>query len=170
MKTSNNPAALTRERAVTKGMKALTARQPWATLLVIGAKSNETRSWYTKYRGPVAIHAGAHPLRDTLAQLPSNVVGCMKLMLRGKRPEGMGRLDIHRLPLGCIVGTANLVDCVRIDKAFVDSLDEYERMFGDYTIGRYAWIFENPIAFKKPIYVKGAQGLWTWEKGRRRTG
>ena len=39
-------------------MKALTLYQPWATLIAIGAKKIETRSWGTNYRGPLAIHAG----------------------------------------------------------------------------------------------------------------
>ena len=39
-------------------MKALTLYQPWATLVAIGAKKIETRSWSTPYRGPLAIHAG----------------------------------------------------------------------------------------------------------------
>ena len=38
-------------------MKVLTLTQPWATLVAIGAKRIETRSWSTKYRGPLAIHA-----------------------------------------------------------------------------------------------------------------
>ena len=39
-------------------MKALSLRQPWATLVAIGAKQIETRSWSTAYRGTIAIHAG----------------------------------------------------------------------------------------------------------------
>ena len=39
-------------------MKALTIRQPWASLIAAGVKTIETRSWRTSYRGPLAIHAG----------------------------------------------------------------------------------------------------------------
>ena len=38
-------------------MKALSITQPWATLIAIGAKTIETRSWSTLYRGDLAIHA-----------------------------------------------------------------------------------------------------------------
>ena len=38
-------------------MKALTLTQPWASLVAIGAKRIETRSWSTPYRGLLAIHA-----------------------------------------------------------------------------------------------------------------
>lgn len=38
-----------------------------------------------------------------------------------------------------------------------------EYAFGDYRIGRYAWVFENPVLFEKPIPARGRQGLWNWE-------
>ncbi len=42
-------------------MKAISLLQPWATLVAIGAKRIETRSWATNYRGPLAIHASKSP-------------------------------------------------------------------------------------------------------------
>lgn len=45
-------------------MKAITIIQPWATLIAIGAKRFETRSWATTHRGPIAIHAGKKIDRD----------------------------------------------------------------------------------------------------------
>lgn len=38
-------------------MKALSIRQPWAWLIVNGYKDIENRSWATRFRGPVLIHA-----------------------------------------------------------------------------------------------------------------
>jgi hypothetical protein len=40
-------------------------RQPWAALLAAGVKTFEIRSWATKYRGPVLIHAAKRPDRVT---------------------------------------------------------------------------------------------------------
>ncbi|WES88803.1 ASCH domain-containing protein [Dickeya fangzhongdai] len=40
-------------------MKALSIRQPWAWLIVNGYKDIENRTWHTKYRGQVLIHAAA---------------------------------------------------------------------------------------------------------------
>jgi hypothetical protein len=40
-------------------MKAITILQPWASLIACNAKQIEIRSWATKYRGEIAIHAGA---------------------------------------------------------------------------------------------------------------
>ena len=39
-------------------MKVLTIKQPWASLIVDGYKKYEFRSWKTKYRGEILIHAG----------------------------------------------------------------------------------------------------------------
>lgn len=39
-------------------MKVLTLKQPWATLVAEGIKKYEFRSWKTKYRGKILIHAG----------------------------------------------------------------------------------------------------------------
>lgn len=39
-------------------MKVLTIKQPWATLIMQGYKRFEFRSWQTKYRGDLLIHAG----------------------------------------------------------------------------------------------------------------
>ena len=38
-------------------MKVLSIRQPWASLIVEGYKKYEFRSWKTKYRGKILIHA-----------------------------------------------------------------------------------------------------------------
>lgn len=39
-------------------MKAITIKQPWATLIAKGYKEYEFRTWKTKYRGDILIHAG----------------------------------------------------------------------------------------------------------------
>lgn len=49
-------------------MKAITLHQPWASLVAEGVKTIETRSWSTKYRGPLVIHAGLQ--RHKLFHLP----------------------------------------------------------------------------------------------------
>lgn len=39
-------------------MKTITIKQPWATLIAKGYKEYEFRTWKTKYRGEILIHAG----------------------------------------------------------------------------------------------------------------
>jgi hypothetical protein len=40
-------------------VKALTVKQPWADAIVHGSKRTENRTWTTKQRGQILIHAGA---------------------------------------------------------------------------------------------------------------
>lgn len=141
-------------------MKALTIIQPWATLIASGHKVNETRSWKTNYRGEILIHAGKNPKDYTSGFYIDDPDGLYF------HAAGINPGTFEDLPRGMIIGKATLVDCVQITKEFKDELMETnpaEYAFGDYRIGRYAWVMENPELFKEPIPAKGMMGLWNWE-------
>lgn len=105
-------------------MRALTIRQPWAQLIALGIKWIETRSWATKYQGPVLIHAGKHKprtewFRDNGPPMPPwfdlyAMAGCYR-WLEDER-DGWWDLGGYEWvgPLGCVVAVADLVDCVPI--------------------------------------------------------
>ncbi len=40
-----------------------------------------------------------------------------------------------------------------------------EKAFGDYTPGRFAWILENPVAFKTTFGARGGLTLWEFDEG-----
>lgn len=42
-------------------MKALSVKQPWASLIASGRKTIETRRWKTSYRGPLVIVSARTP-------------------------------------------------------------------------------------------------------------
>ena len=155
-------------------MKAITIWQPWASLLACGAKQYETRSWSTSYRGPIAIHA-AKRLFDTDPYFD-----------RELHPfaDALNLPDIYSfdtLPHGGIIATAELVECWKIDKightlgcdkaAHISNNIESkfnivqgkELLFGDWTLGRYAWEFTNMKVLDEPIPAKGHQRRWNWE-------
>lgn len=99
-------------------LKAITLYQPWATLVALGVKTIETRSWQTKHRGPIAIHAGAKAPRQ-MARHPSGLMGDWWVVDHEGFPmlldHQVGRGthgDLYELSLGAVVATANLVDCV----------------------------------------------------------
>lgn len=138
-------------------MKTLTIIQPWATLVVSGRKKNETRSWKTNYRGEILIHAGRKRI-DYAEEIFMNPYFIEAGIARRKI------LDL--MPRGLIIGKANLVDCIRIDEKYQEEIkntNPSEFAFGDYSIGRYAWVMENPIIFEEHIPASGKQGLWNWE-------
>lgn len=49
-------------------MKVLTVKQPWAWAIIHAGKNIENRGWRTRYRGPLAIHAGAR--MHTYTEMP----------------------------------------------------------------------------------------------------
>ncbi len=114
-------------------MKALSIRPPWSSLIVIGEKPVENRSWPTRYRGPCVIHAsktwdaeGARYLRENMR--------------------------IHVPPMGdhtfgALIGLADLCDCVQ---------DHPSRFF----FGPFGFVFQEPIVFECPIPWRGMQGLF----------
>lgn len=161
--------------------RALTIRQPWASLIAAGVKTIETRSWSTAYRGPLVIHAGktlydaadCERFRDALGIEPVAPAAPI-------------------LPLGAVVAVVDLVDVVPI----VDELgltfpgstyvrreqrttgatewwlynDETGRCadvtgqepYGIFTPGRFAWLLDNVHPATTPVPAKGRQGLWRW--------
>ena len=55
-------------------LKALSIKQPWASMIERGEKTIETRTWATKYRGPLLIVASKEP---RINGLPSGKALCI---------------------------------------------------------------------------------------------
>lgn len=143
-------------------MKALTIIQPWATLLAAGKKRIETRSWKTNYRGEILIHARGMKYNYFL-----DVCQSRKELIPYFRDAGIGSdADLQALPFKAIVGKAVLVNCVQIDALTAELIRKQhpeEYAFGNFAPGRYAWVMEDAVLFKKPVPASGKQGLWNWE-------
>lgn len=154
-------------------MKAITVWQPWASLWACGAKQFETRPWATKYRGPIAIHAGLAFDNSFTEEFAKAAHAALKKSLPGFT-------YMHELPRGAIIATAELVGCHKMvlhggrglssaspgwletDRGIYEP-DEQELLFGDWTPGRYAWEIANVKMLETPIPAKGKQRLWNWE-------
>lgn len=140
-------------------MKALTIMQPQASLVALKAKRYETRSWFTNYRGPVAIHASLG--------FPYSARRLVKLEPFSTALLGCTEDD---LPLGCVVAIADIAAVFATVDLSGQSLFEFsedsnierEEFFGDFSPGRYAWLLNNVRALEYPIPVRGARGLWEW--------
>ena len=135
-------------------MKVISLWQPWASLIAVGAKSIETRSWPIAYRGPLAIHAaksteGKKYLDALTPLLP------------------VGFPPYAELPFGAIVCVCRLAKCSRTDDitAAWERCPEHpsaerEYAFGDYSPGRFGWLLKDVVALSEPIECSGRQGLW----------
>jgi hypothetical protein len=143
-------------------VKALSLTQPWASLVAIGAKRIETRSWATHYRGPVAIHAAKgfpRECRDLVGVEPFR-----SALLAGIAHGRLARHESGELPLGAIVAVARLTSCLRFTPDVVAQLEAkygaVEMAFGAFGTGRYGFVLEGVQALETPIPCKGALGIW----------
>ena len=133
-------------------MRCLTIRQPWATLVAVGEKQFETRSWRTGYRGELAIHAGKKVDKAICRQEPFRSV----LARYGYTSDN--------LPTGVIIAKGLLEECYEIthDGNGEGWVIGNEHAFGDYTEGRFAWKLADMNLLKEPIPVIGKLGLWKY--------
>ena len=122
-------------------MKALTIKQPWASLIVNDIKHYEFRSWKTNYRGKIYIHSG---LSTDLNEL--------------KKYEEYNLEYIN----GAIIGEAEIIDCILVDDEFKNKiLKENKKVYQNGS--GYAFVLINIKKYEKPIYCKGKLGLWNME-------
>ena len=150
-------------------MKALTIRQPWASLTLTlddkgkAFKCVETRGYRTNYRGRLAIHAG-------LFVEPTFFLGVPEEEWRHFKAAGLGTdAAIVDLPHGVIVGEVTVADCVPIEELLSSEYGtDREKAFGDWRKGRkrYGWILTDPVRYDTPIPARGMQGIWDWEGSR----
>ncbi len=120
---------------------ALSVKQPWAALIVAGVKTVEVRTWATRTRGPVLIHA-AKTADD--------------------RPEGwalINSLELKALAAlrGGLIGVADLTSCVRYRtaEAFSEAVESHRNAPGWFRpAGLYGFVFQNP----RPIAYHACPG------------
>lgn len=129
--------------------KGISLWQPWATLIAIGAKHIETRSWPTDYRGPIAILATKDWKPEGVFALSNDAI---------KQALAEAGLTQEKIPLGGIVAVADLVDCFQFAEGFDPG--EPEKHFGDFTPGRWGLKLENIHALPALLSCAGAQKIF----------
>lgn len=127
-------------------MKVITIKQPWATLIAEGIKEYEFRTWNTKFRGDILIHAGL-----------------------GIDKEALKRFEHLNLeyPRGCIIAKATITDSIYVDEKFVNDVYPknslvYKNIIDKKDKGVYGFKLEN-VKKLKPIPIKGKLSLWYYE-------
>ncbi|KWT89300.1 MULTISPECIES: ASCH domain-containing protein [unclassified Variovorax] len=87
-------------------MKALSVRQPWAWLIVNGFKDIENRTWSTRQRGTILVHASQGMTRREYQEVVMFLVTSLPAATRPHLPP------FEDLERGGIVGQVDIVDCV----------------------------------------------------------
>jgi hypothetical protein len=138
-------------------MKAISLWQPWASLIMLGAKRVETRSW----RPPEALIG-----QRVMIHAAKRIDGCVL-----REPFSIHIADpVRDAPTGALLGSAKIEGAWRID-TLSDAIliaSEYHRgedgsaiddelAFGDYTVGRWAWGLAEVRRLNEPIPYTGGQ-------------
>lgn len=165
-------------------MKAITDKQPWASLIVEGIKDVENRTWPCpkKYIGKrVLIHAG---ISKTLDHIPLDGIFSEQQLWNLRSSFTEIELCKRTYPHGAIIGSVEIVDCVInhpsiwaedtngvVNKVFFDPKVYVKKEWildsnGNYVHKKdaiYNWVLANPIKFPEPIPAKGKLGFWDFK-------
>lgn len=130
-------------------MKAITICQPYAHLIcVTREKRVENRSWPTRYRGPLLIHAGKS-----------------RTWLDIEDDEDVDYeygIPLADMAFGAVIGAATLHDCLHIDAIARGEYDERLPWLRhhEHAEGPWCWVLSNRVMFPQPVPYKGQQGLF----------
>ena len=140
-------------------MRAITLFEPWASLMAIGAKTQETRGSRTAHRGDICIHAAK---RDNMT--PEELVPAIIRAFESRHTQP------NPNSLGCIVAVVELWDVQPSEKFIVEAPPRADRIviskeefaFGNYTDGRWIYRTRNLRRLAEPIPCRGLQCVgWT---------
>lgn len=150
-------------------MKALTVKQPWASLICmprednpsLGIKDIENRTWRTKFRGRIFIHASAKS-----ADVDFSTQQTAELFESGIWNPDNGFSDKLNT-CSAIIGEVEIIDCVLNHPSIWAEnklvVMEEERRNEVYDI--WNWVLANPILYDNPIInVKGKLSFWEPDK------
>jgi len=152
-------------------MKAITIWQPWASLIMVGAKPFEFRpkSFLQYANAPaigerVVIHAGARPIKpaeveDLLRRLGADddMTGLVVDVARQLLERVRAAHKYRGLPLAAGLGTAVLGKPRNAGTIFAGLPHDSDR--GDFN---WAWPLTDLQPFDAPVPARGFQGFWHW--------
>ena len=149
---------------------AITLHQPWASLIALGLKTVEARSWPAPARllgRRIAVHAGKRLVRQPVEAIEKE--------LRARWGEDWRVI----IPTGAVVATTTLAGMAQAE--CVDPLEGHAvhdpgtevgsiagmgripvDPWGDFSPGRWLWILDDVEALPEPAPAVGRQSLWRW--------
>lgn len=125
-------------------MKALTLTPPWDFIVLKCGKDIENRSWPTKERGWILIHAATGMTAD---DYENAVAFARQAGYSGPIPKA------HELRKGCITGAVRITGCMHSSERQRLGLPMQWAMMG------FGFDLADPIALP-PVPAKGALSFW----------
>lgn len=135
-------------------MKTLSIKQPWASLIAHGIKNIENRTWASKYRGRIYIHASAtYAAKELQSLLTYEQFNAIPNNLQNEFLRGIWKRS-------AIIGEVDIVDCV-INHPSIWA----QQSGGQFNKPIYNWVLANPVLYDEPILnVKGKLSLWEFDR------
>lgn len=130
-------------------MKTISIHQPWAWAILHGGKAVENRTWPTRYRGPLLIHASKS--RESYERQDAG---------EWLQRYGVELPSWDSMAKGAIVGIVDLVGCVNTNGEGQTDRQREWLAAHPYTEGPWCWVLKNPRAFAEPLSYRGAQSLF----------
>ena len=128
-------------------MKAISIKQPWASLIAHGIKDIENRTWKCpkQYIGKrVLIHSS----KGKGVGWTMNSEQRVQILVH---PSGLAGVDCNKLPHGAIIGSVVIADCVQNHPSVWAEKDCWN------------WVLKDVVLFEKPIEnVKGKLSFWNY--------
>lgn len=150
-------------------MKVLSVRQPFATLLCMGVKDTENRTWRLPakmYGERVLIHASAQPyswkqISEYIESLDSEDLTLQKIL----RENNFSEKWLKDLPTGAIIGSVVFVDYrVNYPSPWAEKTEVLADESGLPYYGNptYNWVAKYAYLFPKDIKAKGNLNFWNY--------
>lgn len=132
-------------------LPCISIRQPWASLIIKAGKDIENRSWATRFRGRILVHAAKGMTRDehedaiafavdAIRADPRNTGATKKVTLRE-----LG-FEFERLQRGGIIGSVEVVDCVKASES-------------PWFMGEFGFVLRDPRPLPF-VPLKGSLGIF----------
>ena len=152
-------------------MKALTIWQPWASLIMIGAKPYEFRSWMAPRSlvgKRLVIHAGSRAMKSAevtnlIDRLTDDELAWSTALHRESALPFLETLRrANQLPLGAGIGTA-IVGVSREGAHIAAEFGATTINYSDRDLhSNFGWPLTDIELWDEPIRMSGKQGLWNW--------
>ena len=139
-------------------VKGITISQPYADLIANLEKFAENRSRKWKYRGPVAIHAGAGTQYMKPAQMRLENTVTKAIVAVG---YVQGCIEMRRFRKAVSKGLEfPLQSNCSGEPKFEHWLTPKLLLDHKHAVGPYCWIIGGVMKLEQPISINGQQGIW----------
>ena len=159
-------------------MKAISIKQPWASLIAHNIKNIENRTWKTNFRGTVYIHACAEP------KIKAEIYSVLNQEQWEEVNDNvsLNEYNPYNLQFSAVIGEVEIVDCViNHESIWAEKTQNvykkpsikdknfrgYKEALKMYQENKpiYNWVLANPILYEKPILnVKGKLSFWEYKR------